>query len=437
MGLLVPRGELPFVARVAYFAPVRRLHAGVLDASRCANSALTFAREGDRYRAPATRCGSTCAPTRRRRRVAAARVASEIVRVATFRETARADESVLFYAGVVLAPGRYTLALAVRDAGERAQRRRSTLPVTVPRLGAGAGLSTPVLAYEVDAARAPRHAAAPRGQPARHGRVRPGLAVVPVYVESYAAGGPSAGALSLQAHPCAASGATSVLWRDAVSSLRPPRRLALYSGVVRVPVSRIGIGVVHDSCSDRAAARRPDSVRAPLFVALGEELPVATFEEMVSYLRYYAAPERLRVLRDTAPEARAAAWAAFLRETDPVPSTAQHEGLREYFSRLRAANDALPRGGDAAAGSPTAAWRIIAFGEPDQILDPNGPRANVARPHAGLGIPRAARDARVHRPERLRPLAADHGQRQVQQPAAQRRVSGLRRRSQERTGHDR
>jgi GWxTD domain-containing protein len=97
---------------------------------------------------------------------------------------------------------------------------------------------------------------------------------------------------------------------------------------------------------------------------------------MVNYLRYYAVPERLRALRDTLPEARAAVWATFLRETDPVPSTVPHEGLREYFTRLRAANARFRE--EASAGWLTdRGTAYLAFGEPDQILDPNGPEQNV------------------------------------------------------------
>ena len=74
--------------------------------------------------------------------------------------------------------------------------------------------------------------------------------------------------------------------------------------------------------------------RTPLFVTFGDELPVASFEEMLNYLRYYATPQRLQSLRETPPSQRPAAWGAFLRETDPVITTPQHEGLRDYFIRL-------------------------------------------------------------------------------------------------------
>ena len=382
MGLIVPKGDLPAVGTVAYFARSDDSTLAVLTLS-LANRALAFVREGDRYRASYqvrldVRPDASVAGGRTR-----SFASDEAVRVATFRETARTDESVLFTQAMVLAPGRYTLALAVRDVGA-SRSSVVDVPLTVPRLGAGT-VATPVLAYEVT----PRARA---GDQPRHG-VEPRAVVVfgqdslvPVYLETYAAGPDAPARMTLRTAIRVAAGPE--LWSDTVSlerrvasvSAAATAPLALYSGVVRVPVARAGIGVVAldvvRPAMGGAAASGPDSVRAPLFVSLGEELPVASFEEMVNYLRYYATPERLRVLRDTTPEARAAAWATFLRETDPVPATAQHEGLREYFTRLRAANQRFRE--EATSGWLTdRGTAFLAFGEPDQILDPNGPEQNV------------------------------------------------------------
>jgi GWxTD domain-containing protein len=384
MGLIVPRGEVPAVGTVAYFARSDDSTLAVLTLSM-PNRALAFVREGDRYRAGY----QVRVDVRPDTSVPGARVQSlasdEVVRVATFRETARTDESVLFSQGIVLAPGRYTLALAVRDAGA-SRSSVADVPLVVPRLGAGT-LSTPVLAYEVTPrARLdtlPRLVASPRAS-----AVFGVDSLVPVYVEAYEAGGAEAPARVFVQASVRVPGGGAELWRDSVALDRrvasvqaaAQAPLALYSGVVRVPVSRAGIGVVaFDAVRRGAAGAAPggaDSVRAPLFVSLGEELPVASFEMMVDYLRYYAVPERLRVLREATPEARAAAWAAFLRDTDPVAATAQHEGLREYFTRLRAANQRFRE--EAVSGWLTdRGTAYLAFGEPDQILDPNGPEQNV------------------------------------------------------------
>ena len=59
---------------------------------------------------------------------------------------------------------------------------------------------------------------------------------------------------------------------------------------------------------------------------------------MIQYLRFFAPAWRLDALRKAPPEKRAAAWAAFLRETDPVPDTPINEDLESYFGRIERAN---------------------------------------------------------------------------------------------------
>jgi GWxTD domain-containing protein len=116
----------------------------------------------------------------------------------------------------------------------------------------------------------------------------------------------------------------------------------------------------------------PDTVREPLFVTFGEELGIATFDELLNYLRYFATPERLQALRDAPPEQRAAAWAAFWKESDPTPSTPEHEGLRDYFERLQTANQRF--GEEGTPGWLTDRGKVFAtLGEPDQILEQGGP----------------------------------------------------------------
>jgi GWxTD domain-containing protein len=393
MGLIAPAGDLPFVGSVAHFATPTGDSTLVLMTLSLSNRALNFVREGDRYRATY----QVRLDVRRDGGGSVRQLASdEVVRVATFRETARIDESVLFTQYVTLPPGRYTVAVAVRDA-EAGRSSAVDVPLTVPRLGAGA-LSTPVLAYEVVPRQRldtlPRLVASPRaavvfGQDS----------LVPVYVEAYRGASGSAGVAAGEA-PARVSVVATIrgdggglpVWRDTASLERrgappsspaagAPAALALYSGVVRVPVARAGIGVVTlDILAPGGSGGTPgataDSARASLFVSLGDDLPVASFDEMLAYMRYFATPERLRALRDTTPEGRASAWATFLRETDPVSATAQHEGLRDYFARLRTANARFRE--EASAGWLTdRGVAYIALGEPDQIFDPNGPEQNV------------------------------------------------------------
>src|SRR5690606_25991039 len=100
-------------------------------------------------------------------------------------------------------------------------------------------------------------------------------------------------------------------------------------------VASIGLGVAEAVLSVEG---RSELSRTPIFVAFGDDLPVTTWEDMLNYLQYFSTPARLRALRTVDPDTRGAAWSAFLTETDPDPSTRDHEGLREYFDRLRQAN---------------------------------------------------------------------------------------------------
>ena len=384
MGLISGRGDLPFVGSVAHFAARAPDSTLVLLTLSLSNRALTFAREGDRYRAPYevrldVRHGAT--PVRQI-------AADEVVRVATFKETARTDESVLFYQYLTLAPGAYSLSVAMRDT-ESGRSGTVEVPLAVPRFGPGL-LATPVVAY--DAAPRTRLDTLPRLAASARAAITFGRdSLVPVYLEGYEAATATAAQLPVRVVARGERGA--IVWTDTATLARaaaapPPSApplgappLALYSGVVRVPVARLGIGVVRvtvdrlDAGTASGTAPR-DTARTALFVNLGEDLPITGMDEVLSYLRYYAAPERLRALRDTAPEARAAAWATFLRESDPVSVTAEHEGLRDYFARVRAANVRFTEEG-IAGWLTDRGMAFVGIGEPDQIFDPGGPDVNL------------------------------------------------------------
>ena len=67
---------------------------------------------------------------------------------------------------------------------------------------------------------------------------------------------------------------------------------------------------------------------------MGEGIGIVSFEELLSYLRYFATADRLQALRDTPPEERAGAWAAFWKSTDPNPATVENEALTDYFEPM-------------------------------------------------------------------------------------------------------
>ncbi|MEP7346737.1 MAG: GWxTD domain-containing protein [Gemmatimonadaceae bacterium] len=255
-----------------------------------------------------------------------------------------------------LAPGTYEMRLTVRD---EAAPRGSAVEATVgiPRFGEGS-LSSPVAFYEATVRQSrdsfPAIVATPRTT-VTFGRD----SVLPFYVEGYGTGAEFPIRVTVKGE-----GTNNLLWSEDVAL---KRQTGLFAGTFTVPVSKLGVGVMTVGVSRPGAV---DTLTAPLFVGFGEELPVATFTEMLEYLRYYAIPSRLNAMREAPPDARAALWAAFLRETDPIPQTPQHEGLRDYFARIAQANTRFRE--ESSAGWMTDRGRVfVALGAPDQIFEPN------------------------------------------------------------------
>lgn len=350
MGLLAEGGALPFVGAVAFFAsPVPDTTHTLVSVSMSA-SALSFQREGDRYRASY----AVQLQVRRNDTTLVAAESQELVRVAGFKETTREDESVIAQRLLPLTPGFYTLRVTVRDVTTQ-RTSTSEVPLTVPRLVAPA-LSTPITVLDAQPRGTldslPQLVASPRAT-AVFGRDT----VVPVYVEGYTT---TEGAVAVSLAVRSERGAT--LWSDTTSL---PRRGAIHSGLLRVPVSRIGVGVATLVLWQPGAQ---DTVRTPVFVSFGENLPVATFDEMLQYLRFFAAPERLQALRDAPGEQRAQAWASFLAETDPNPQSREHEALRDYFARVRTANERFREEG-AQGWQSDRGMVFVALGDPDQVYE--------------------------------------------------------------------
>jgi GWxTD domain-containing protein len=348
-GLLAQSGVLPWTGSIGHLASASPDSTYLLVGLSMASSALTFRREGEQYRA-----SYQVTLTLRRAGATVERVeASEVVRVGGFRETSRTDESILFQQLLTAPPGDYQLQVEVRD---ETSGRRSTqdLAVTLPRLGPGT-LSSPLPFYEAipRAARdsLPRLLLSPRAA-GIFGRD----STIALYVESYdtsAVAPPVVLTVRVEGRP---------VWSDTVA-LTPAA--GLRHGIVYVPVAAIGLGVAEAAL---AAEGRSELSRTSIFVAFGDDLPVTTWEDMLNYLQYFAPPARLTALRGVDPALRGTAWAAFLRETDPQPATAEHEGLREYFDRLRQANARF--GEDGTAGWRTDRGRVyLLLGEPDQVIE--------------------------------------------------------------------
>jgi GWxTD domain-containing protein len=344
MGLIAAPPPISLVAKPTYYASRSPDTTLSLISLSLPNRALTFAREGDRYSAPYE--------VRMRLTSGSVEIGSvnalEVVRVGTFKEINRSDESVIFQHFFRIPPGTYSLSLVVRDVGG-ARMTTQEAQLVVPRISP-TGFSTPTLAYEIGPRlsldSAPKLLASPRST-AVFGRD----SLVSVFVEAYGTGD------RLPISYVVTDGADARVFSDSATL---PRTGALFSGAVQVPISAVGLGISRLSFTRRGA---PDTASIPVFVGFGEDIPVMSFSNMIEYLRFFAPESRLRKLRDAAPSERASAWSAFLRETDPIPETSPNEELESYFARIRQANTQFI--GDRSPGWLSDRGMVfVALGEP-------------------------------------------------------------------------
>ena len=348
-GLLAGSAPVAFVGTVHFLASASPDTTLLLIGVSLPSNALTFVRENDRFRA-----GYEIRALLRQNGVQVEEVsAREQVRVGSFVETSRGDESVIFQEFVGLAPGSYELTLIVRDL-ESARTSTSAADLTLPRYSEGY-LSSPVPVHEATPRftldSLPELIASPRAS-AVFGRD----STIAVYLEAY--GGE--GEVPIEVQIRGERGA--VLFGDTLS-LSPTG--ALFSGTLDLPVSRLGIGATSLAVT-RTDTR--DSSITPLIIGFGDDLPLVSFDDMLDYLQYFTASSRLRAMREAPPDDRPRLWADFLRSTDPDPGTPEHEGLRRYFDRIAYANLRFREEG-------SIGWRsdrgmvFVALGEPDQILE--------------------------------------------------------------------
>lgn len=353
MGLMVADGDLPFVARVGFLAGSAPESTTVIVAVSLPASAVTFNRHDSRrlegeYHVDGefTRNGAPVYQVSTK----------ESVVVASYRETNRSDARLVFQESFVAAAGRISLSLSLRDAGST-RRGQLRTELMVPQLSSG-GVSSalPVLQGE---GRSDRSAL-------------PGIVLDPL--AAYTFGRDTAVKLYLEHYAPGDSMLLEVfledgrLLRSDTVGMRPlGSGTGFTAGEVRIPLSRLGIGVstVRLSAVDGSASASP---RLPVFVSFGPEVPLTTFEDLVNYLHWFTSASRIAELRAATPEQRPAAWRRFLADTDPDPSTTEHEALGEYFQRVAVANVRFR--GEAAQGWLSDRGRVfVALGEPDAVVD--------------------------------------------------------------------
>ncbi len=347
MGFAVGGPPLPFVASLHFFAGMKADSTPGVFALSLANHALSFRRVDSSFAAVyhvelVVRADTT---------VVFRRVGDETVRVGTFQETLRVDESIVFQQFLVLRPGIYSASVVVRDRNGPASSE-SRIVDTVPQF-VGPGLSEPIATYQGS------------------GRAR--LDTVPNIVVNPRATLPY-GADSLRFYVEAYGlPAGTVL----AAKVLDPDSVVVWTGTATV--SRFGLALARFvvSPSDLPVGRSVFEVEAvgteartatPFLVTFSEQWAIANFSEMVDVLRFFERQDLVAKLKAAPREQRAAAWRDFYRASDPVPITPENEALDQYFHRVGIANVRFPEPG-------IPGWRTergevyIALGEPETISD--------------------------------------------------------------------
>jgi GWxTD domain-containing protein len=348
MGLIIGSGQIPFLGSVHVLASGGADTALAVVALSLEDRQLTFQREANGFSAGyhvevAFRRGATLVQLVSR---------DERVVVNTFRETQRAEESVIFQEFIRVPAGSYQLAITVRDRNGAKVGRYET-PFEVPALQPPA-IAVPICIYEAtpraDLAGPPTLVVNPRST------VLYGVDTARFYVETY--GLPGGGAVVATALD--PSGALA--WVD---TTRVDSASAVKGFVVTVAPARLSVG----RYTLRIAPAGGEVVAtAPFLVAFSGQFAAANFEQILSLLRYFTSADTLRALAALPPDQRSAAWRKFLHDTDPNPATPENEALTRYFARLQIANEQFRDEG--IPGWLTDRGEVyITIGAPDDVYD--------------------------------------------------------------------
>jgi GWxTD domain-containing protein len=345
LGRLAAGDPLPFVGTVAFTAGPADSVIAVVGLS-LENRVLAFQREGNvfvaRYRVSLSfqREGAPSVDLSR----------EEIVRVASFQETLRADESILFQQVLRIVPGSYKVNVAVRDVGSTSESR-ATQTYTAPSFGK-ASFSAPILTYQATGRGSLTDPVSLVLNP--RGAVGYGSDTLLAYVEGYDFPAPATVPFRVfdeQEH---------VIYTD---SLRFRGGRAVESQVVRLSPDSVALGELKLEIGAGAAQRTVSAL-----VSFTQAWVVTNFDEMLDLLRYFGQDQKIGAMKKAPESERARLWRQFYAETDPNPVTPENEALNQYFSRVNAANQRFTDEG-------VPGWRTdrgevyINLGAPDESVE--------------------------------------------------------------------
>jgi GWxTD domain-containing protein len=345
LGRLAADQPLPFVGTVAFAGGPADSVIGVFGLS-LENRALAFQREGNvfvaRYRVSLSfkREGAPSVDVAR----------EEIVRVSTFQETQRADESILFQQILRLTPGIYHVSATVRDVGSTSESHAQA-DFTAPNFVAGT-TSGPILAYQ----------ATGRGtltDPLNlvlnpRGSVGYGSDTLLAYIEGYDFAKPTTVPFKVVDEQQNVVHQNELHFRGGH---------AVESQVVRLSPDSVSLGELKLIVGEGETERKVSAL-----VSFTNAWVVTNFDEMLDLLRYFGHDEEVSAMRKAPESERARKWRDFYAATDPNTATPENEALNSYFTRISQANQRFTDEG-------VPGWRTdrgevyINLGPPDEVVE--------------------------------------------------------------------
>jgi GWxTD domain-containing protein len=345
MGRLTAPEPIPFVGHMAFADGPADSVIGILGLSM-ENRVFTFQREGEsfvaRYRVElqVQREGDPAIQVAR----------DEVVRVPTFNETLRNDESVLFQQNFHLLPGRYEVTVVVSDRASPSQSQaRGTYIVPVFEAGS---TSDPIIVYQVTGRDTPRQPLSVLMNP--RGSVSYGGDTLLAYVEGYGFSSPTKIPFVVRDEMGDAVYQDSLLFQG----VHP-----VEGQIIRLAPDSQPLGEITLSVGSGAKER---TTRA--LVSFSQGWVLTNYDEMVNLLRYFGHDQWVDSLRRTPESGRATVWREFWAATDPNVATPENEALDSYFARVQAANRIFRNEG-------LPGWRTergevyITLGPPDEVFD--------------------------------------------------------------------
>lgn len=307
----------------------------------------------------------------------------ERVRVASFDETGRTDESIVYQEVVALTPGQYVVQVEVRDAlGTRGMKATDTLDVPDYRV-ATPRVAGPLLVYRAKGRESRGELPQLIGNPRRtvpYGGDSPRL-----YLEAYGAVEP------LPVLVRVVNDEGTEVWSGNATVERGDsalRRATLDLQTDALPLGRLWVEA-------RAVGDTAHVGRTPLFMTISDSWMVANFEEVLELLAYIANPGELDSLKAASTAERAELWDQFWDRRDPLPATPLNEFREQFFERVRVATYQFGESG-------TPGWKtdrgqvFIVLGPPDAQYERRlGQQALAAPPNALEWIYENAAGARL------------------------------------------